>query len=234
MIEQNKKWYKRWWAILLFIFLTLFLIFLIAFGFYIAEIYKSINNNEVSGSTLVQALKKQKQYTNIEGLNNYWIGSSNPKLTIVEFGDFNCPLCANSYKKIRDISINYEKDVKIIYRDFPVRESSIELATAGRCAGEQGLFWPMYDKLFQNQSQFNSEKPNQVIEMAKQIGVDTNKFTECLASNKFLNNIKKDFTDGEIAEVTGTPTWFIDGYKIPGDIPYDIFIQLIDAMLTDK
>ncbi len=235
MQEQNKKWYKRWWAIILFIFLTIFLIFLIAFGFYVRELYKSIKNNKINGYTLAQALKNQKQYTNteVEGLNNYWVGSSKPKVTIVEFGDFNCPICANSYKKIRDISINYKKDVKIIFRDFPIRENSIELATAARCAGDQGFFWPMYDKLYQEQGNFNPDQPTQVIELGKQVGLNVDKFTKCLYENKYLNRIRKDFTDGEVVGVTGTPTWFINGYKIPGDIPYDVFIELIDALLAE-
>ena len=147
-----RSWYKRWWIILLFVIATFTAIFLVTFSFYVYDLMKQIDSNQASGLSLIQELKKQEPYKNTENLGSYWLGSENPKLTIVEFADYNCPLCASSYGKIREISLKYKDEVKIIFRDFPViSESSVELAMAGRCAGEQNLFWPMHDKLFQNQ-----------------------------------------------------------------------------------
>lgn len=234
MQAEYKKWYTRWWAILFFVFLTIFLIFLVAFGFFVFDIYKSAKNPELDGAYLARSLQNQEKHQNIEGINNPWFGSEKPKLVIVKFIDFNCPMCANSHKKIREIGLNYQKDVKIVMRDFPLGDSSLTLAMAGRCADEQKLFWPMHDKLFQLQGKYNPETPAQILGIANQIGADLEKFSNCMIENKYLNLIKKDVADGDLAGITGTPTWFFNGYKIPGDIPYDVLIKLIDAMLVEK
>lgn len=217
---ESKKWYYRWWAIALFIILTLILIFIIAFSFFIYDIYKTLNTggNNISGYSLAQSLKKETRHTNTEGINNYWFGAENPKVIVVEFADFSCPYCKESYNKIRELSLKYKDDIKFVYRDFPVRESSIQLSMAARCAGEQGLFWPMHDRLFQRQGEFQI---SDVSKIAIQVGVDTEKFNKCYLDNKYINDIRKDFSDAEKFGVEGTPTWFVNGYKIPGPIPTD-------------
>lgn len=230
-MQQNyKKWYKKWWGIALIIIVSILLIFLIAFGFYVFNLVKQINSGSPNNMPLLPANSNYKNKEIIEGKNNYWLGSANPKITIVEFGDFNCPLCKNSFTKIREIGLKYNNDVKIIYRHYPIYENSLQLSHAAHCAGEQGLFWLMYDKLYSLQEQFNI---NQLQEIANQIGADLNRFNACLKQEKYLTNIRKDFADAEKLEVTGTPTWFINGYKIPGDIPYDIFIQIIEESLKN-
>jgi len=230
-IDNKKPLYKKWWGIFLIIILSLVLIFIIALGFYVFSIVKRVNNYDPENLPLLRP--SSSNYENketIEGKNNYWLGSANPKIIIVEFGDFSCPLCKNSFSKIREISLKYNNDVKIIYRDYPGYENSIEQAQAARCAGEQGLFWLMYDKLFQNQGEYDI---GYLSEMANQTGADINRFNDCLAKEKYLTAIKKDFADAEKLEVSGTPTWFINGYKIPGDIPYDTFIQIIEESLQN-
>ncbi|MEA3463499.1 MAG: thioredoxin domain-containing protein [Patescibacteria group bacterium] len=230
MQKINKPWYKKWWVILLSILGTFILILITASCFYIADEVKRIKS---SGLASQQALLKPQKYTEkmqkaVEGQRNYWIGAAKPKITIVEFVDFSCPLCKNSFVKIREISLKYKKDVKIIFRDYPAYEHSLDLAMAARCAGEQGLFWLMHDKLFQNQG-ISEEK--QFSALANQIGADVNRFNNCFANKKYLSSIKRDFADAEKLEVAGTPTWFINGQKIAGDIPYGLFIQIIEKLL---
>jgi protein-disulfide isomerase len=102
---------------------------------------------------------------------------------------------------------------------------------AARCAGEQGLFWVMHDKLFQNQGVTEIEG---LVELANQVGADTNKFSSCMAKEKYLTEIQKDFSEGQSLGLTGTPIWFINGYKISGDIPHDTFIQIIENLLKNN
>ncbi len=223
----NKRWYFSWWAIILWIIITVLLIVLIAFGFLINDSIKNLEQGNFSGASLAQSLKTQKKYK-AEGINNYWIGSENPKVTIVEFADFQCPNCINAYQKVREISVKYKDDVKIIFRDFPVYEGSINMAMAARCAGQQGKFWTMHDKLFQAQpdSDINSLK-----NIAQTIGINDKKFLSCMQEEKTLPLIRKDYSDGQNFGITGTPTFFINGYKIPGDIPRDIFIMIIEELI---
>ena len=231
MENGEKQWYKRWWGILLILFLTLTAIVLVALGFYVVDLVGRIKSGELVSQQVLTELnnyKITKENPTITGTNNYWLGSSKPKITIVEFADFSCPNCKNSFSNIREISLKYRNDVKIIFRDYPIYENSINLALAGRCAGEQGLFWLMYDKLFARQGEFEL---SQLPDFANQIGANLNKFNDCLKNEKYLNDIKKDYADGESLEVTGTPTWFINGYKIAGDIPHDLFIQIIEELI---
>jgi protein-disulfide isomerase len=226
---MNKMWYKRWWAIMLLAIFTIILIFLVAFSFYVIEVKKRIQKGELDGELYHQQITKTTQYQNTEGFNSPWLGSAKPKVTIVEFGDFNCPMCKNAFTKIREISLKYKDNVKIVFRNFPVRDGSIELAMASLCAEEQGLFWPMHDKLLQNQGSYD----NNLVALAKNIGADSKKFENCLKTNKYLTKIQQDYSDGEKFGVIGTPTWFINGYKIQGDVPYDIFIQIVESFIND-
>lgn len=233
MAEINiKPWYRKWWGILIIIILTFILITFVALGFYIYHIVKTTYNNSYIGKISPQNTElNNKERALIEGQGNYWLGSNNPKITIVEFSDFACPYCKNSFPKIREIGLKYKSDIKYIYRDMPLRENSLDLAMAARCAGEQGLFWPMHDKLFQNQG---ASTGSDLLELANQIGAEKNKLKNCFETKKYLAQIQKDFSDGESLGVKGTPTWFINGNKVEGDMPMSAWEEIISKLLDKK
>ncbi|MFH0923723.1 MAG: thioredoxin domain-containing protein [Candidatus Falkowbacteria bacterium] len=229
MLKTNKFWYKKWWGILLIIFAIFILSLIVASGFYVFDVARKIKSGEPANRNILsQSVINGKQYS-AEGDGNYWIGSAKPKVTIVEFADFACSYCKNSFSKIREISVKHKDDVKIIFRDYPMHEESLSLAMAGRCAGEQGLFWLMHDKLFQNQG----AAKDQLVGLAKQIGADTVKFSQCLDSDKYAAQIQKDYAEGEKLGVAGTPTWFINGYMVKGDIPYEVFAGVVEELIRE-
>ncbi|MDD4901692.1 MAG: thioredoxin domain-containing protein [Patescibacteria group bacterium] len=159
---------------------------------------------------------------------DYSFGTTTPKITIVEFADFACPYCRNDYTVVREIGYKYKKSVKIIFKDFPLHGNSLDLAQAARCAGEQGFFWPMHDKLFALQGQFATSS---LIDLAISVGANKTVFTNCLSSNKYLDDIRADYADGQSLGVAGTPTFFINGYKLAGEIPADKFEEIIQRFL---
>ncbi|MEA1962896.1 MAG: thioredoxin domain-containing protein [Patescibacteria group bacterium] len=218
MEHVHKHWYKKWWGIFLIILVIFFVSLFFAFAIYIFNYTKKFNAASVPRKYISNPV--------IEGSkNNYWLGSANPEITIVEFADFNCVYCKKSFSKIREIASVYD-NIKFIYRDFPVlSELSTQLASAVRCAGEQGLFWVMHDKIFLNQGIGSDEK---IIELFKQIGGDEKKFNSCFKNNKYLPEIEKDLRDGQTLNITGTPIWFINGQRIEGDIPYEFLVNLIN------
>lgn len=222
------KWYKTWWGILLIIAAFFILISLSIFGFYVADLSKRIQNGEVVGETKQTPKISPEQTRLIEGLGNYWLGTSTPKVTIVYFADFACPICKGAFTNIEKLSIEYKNDIKIIFRDFLIHEESLDLAMAARCAGEQGLFWPMYDKLFQYQG---VKTADELLSLAKKISADTDRFNSCFSSKKYIGQIQKNQTDGETLGISGTPTWFINGQEIAGDIPYNDLKKIIDSLL---
>ncbi|MDO8593260.1 MAG: thioredoxin domain-containing protein [bacterium] len=223
-MQDAKSIFKTWWGVLMIIFLAIILILLVAVGFYFANLVKT-SKQELKNNSGVKLTGRQYP---AEDNQHYWLGAAKPKITIVEFGDFSCPNSEKSFPTIREIGLKYKGDIKFIWRDYPVvQDYSALLALAGRCAGEQGLFWPMHDKLFQNQG---VNTANQLSALAAQIGADTAKFNDCLAKQKYQPQIQKDFSDGQSFGNQGTPTWFINGYKVDGDIPYDIFIKIIEEL----
>lgn len=227
-----RPWYKKWWGILIIVILTFVLITFVAFGFYIYRIVKTNYNNSYANKVLPNNIElTEKERVLIEGQGNYWLGSKNPKIIIVEFSDFACPYSKNSFPKIREISLKYKNDIKYINRDMPLRENSLDLAMAARCAGEQGLFWPIHDKLFQHQGVSAS---NDLLELANQVGADKNKFKNCFDTKKYLAQIQKDFSAGEDLGVKGTPTWFINGNKVEGDMPLSVWEEIINNYINTK
>lgn len=220
-MEYNiKPWFKKWWGILIIIVLTLILVLAVAIAFYIYNTAKSLIKST--------GIKLSGQQYNAADDDHYWLGSAKANITIVEFGDFACPNCQHAFSTIRELSLKYKNDIKYIWRDYPVIvDYSALLALGARCAGEQGLFWPMHDKLFQNQG-VNSAQ--QLSVLANQIGADTTRFNDCINQQKYLPQIKKDISDGQSFNINGTPTYFINGYKIEGNIPYDTFVKIIEEL----
>ena len=234
-MSSEKKWYQNK-GVLIFLGVLGAMVLLIL----ISSIYlvKKVDNFQVRQNPgqlknqLVQQLKRQKKYPDPAGANaqNYSLGAtSSPQVTIVEFSDFECPYSQNDYSKLRETGINYGQDVRIIFRDYPATESSLELSMAANCAGDQGLFWPMHDKLFQNQGDINSQD---LPRLARQIGADKNEFQLCMAQNKFQEEIVKDVQAGDNMNIKGTPTLFINGHKISGDIPHDLLKGIIEGLIN--
>lgn len=170
------------------------------------------------------------------------IGDPNAPITLVEFSDFQCPYCARFFKTTLPlIEENYIKTgkVKLIYRDFPIgRHAQAELtAQAAECADEQGKFKQMHNLLFTEQESWagNEEARKLMKEYAKQLDLDTKQFNECLDSNKYAQEVRKDLIDGATAGISGTPGFFVNGKVISGAMPYEeVFKPIFDAELAGK
>ncbi len=155
------------------------------------------------------------------------LGPANAKVTIVEFGDFECPFCKQSFPIIRTLMQEFKDDARLVYRDFPletIHPKARFAALAGYCAEEQGLFWPLHDKLFQNQEDLSQAA---IAGYANQIGADARAFTACISSQAAQDEVNQDIAAGQAAGVLGTPTWFINGIRVAGVIPEDVFRQII-------
>ena len=162
-------------------------------------------------------------------------GQKSAPVTIVEFSDFQCPFCARFYT---DTLTQIQKDyidtgkVKIVYRDFPLsfHTNAQPAAEAAECADDQGKFWQFHDKLFENQQALSGDNYKL---WAKELGLDTKKFNDCVDSNKYASEVQKDMTDGQAAGVSGTPAFFVNGQFLSGAQPYAAFKSAIDAALAE-
>lgn len=170
--------------------------------------------------------------------NDYVLGDKNAPVTIVEFSDYQCPFCkkfwSDSFEQIKTTYIDTGK-VKFIYRDFPLgfHQNAQKAAEAAECAGEQGKYFGMHDKLFQNgQADGTGLNVADLKKYAQELGLNTAKFNECLDSGKMKAEVLKDFSDGQRAGVQGTPSFYINGQMVSGAQPFSVFEQVIDAALA--
>lgn len=173
-----------------------------------------------------------------------FLGNKDAKLTIIEFSDYQCPFCS---RHVREAMPQIEKDyvttgkLKYVFRNFPLpfHEQASKAAEAAYCAGDQGKFWEMHDRLYANQ---NALDKKDLPEHAKAVGLDLGKFQDCLSSGRHAQEIKKDIEDGQQVGITGTPS-FLLGYteangasvkavkEIVGAEPYTAFKEAIDSLL---
>ncbi|MEK7125315.1 MAG: DsbA family protein [Patescibacteria group bacterium] len=171
------------------------------------------------------------QIYNVATADDPFVGASNPQVTIVEFGDFECPFCLKAYPIIRSLVAEFNQDVKYIYRDFPLEDIHPEAklaAQAGYCAHLQNLFWPLHDKFYQNQDKLDRAT---IIVLAVQAGLNRPQFSQCLDSDQAKEEVEADQRAGLAAGVAGTPTWFINGYRVAGVIPADALRQVIEGLI---
>ncbi len=160
-------------------------------------------------------------------------GDKKAPVTIVEWSDYECPFCVRFYKEtLGKIDTEYIKTgkVKLIYRDFPLgfHANAQKAAEAAECAGEQGKYYEMHDKLFEEGVDGGVTAFKKY---ASDIGLDTGKFDECLDSNKMASEVTKDMQDGQAAGVSGTPGFIINGQLVSGAQPFSVFKQIIDEEL---
>lgn len=230
--QKLRPWYKKWWGILILSILALFLILGTVIGLYILNLSKQIKAENAYNQTVnVSATMKMA----INGLGtNYFMGTENAPLTIIEFSDFACPYCQQAHKIIRDAVAKYPGKIKAVYRDMPLHDNSIDLALSARCAGEQGKFWEMHDLLFENQSSLTATgdalTPT-LNSLVGTLGIDTDKYNTCYTSKKYLSDIGTDYGDGAALSLVGTPTWFLNEKRLSGYLPEEDFFKLIEGML---
>ena len=161
------------------------------------------------------------------------IKAGGAKVTIVEFGDLQCPACGAAHPVVKQVLADSEGKVNFVWRHFPLpmHRNAMLAAVAAEAAGEQGKFWEMHDMLFENQTEWAEENNAKEIftRYAQELGLDTTKFTEALDSNFNAERIQTDQDEGIALGVNSTPTFFINGEKVNGVISYDEFMQKIDA-----
>jgi protein-disulfide isomerase len=161
-------------------------------------------------------------------------GPADAPITVVEFSDFQCPYCARVGPALKRVEEVYGPKVRLVYKDFPLTQihpNAAKAAEAGSCAAEQGKFWPLHDKMFENQAKLAVDDLKQ---FAKDAGLDAAAFATCLDSGKQVAEWTRDLADGERYGVTGTPAFFVNGRLLGGAPTFEKFAEMIDDELQRK
>jgi protein-disulfide isomerase len=158
-------------------------------------------------------------------------GAREAPVTIVEFSDFQCPYCRSVVATLKDLSARYPDRVRWVFRDFPLENLHPEASLAheaARCAGDQGKFWPYHDLLFAE----TNLTPDALKRYAAQVGVEASAFAQCLESRRHRAAVAADVAAGAQLGVTGTPTFFINGRPLVGNLPLAEFQRVIERELA--
>jgi len=170
------------------------------------------------------------------GENELSVGSLDAPVTIVEWSDFECPFCNRFYETtIKQIKTNYidTGKVRYVYKHFPLSfHPAAEIsAQAVECANEQGVWYEYHGAIFENQD--GTFGKDELIAWSSGIVPDQNAFRTCLESNKYLTKISEDMSYGQSLGVQGTPGSFVNGIKVEGAQPYNVFAALIESELAN-
>ena len=157
-------------------------------------------------------------------------GPANAPVTLVAFSDFECPFCSKAALTVRQLEQEYQGKLRVAFKHQPLANhpNAMPAATASLAAHEQGKFWEMHDKLFANQTKLDRAS---LESYAKELGLDMGKFKAAMDSNKFQAHIAADSAHGSEIGAGGTPTFFVNGRKIVGAKPIEMFRKMIDEEL---
>jgi len=147
-------------------------------------------------------------------------GDDNAPVTLVEYGDFECPNCGQAEPVVRELLNDFGHDLRYVFRHLPlsdVHPHAQLAAEAAEAADDQGAFWEMHDLLFDNQSAL---EPMHLIGFAQELGLDVQAFTDQLRRHEHAGRIASDVDDADLSGVSGTPTFFVNGMRHQG--AYDI------------
>jgi protein-disulfide isomerase len=145
------------------------------------------------------------------------VGPDNAPVTLVEYGDFECPFCRRAHPMVQGIRRYMGDNLRCVFRHFPLAEAhphARHAAEAAEAAGAQGKFWEMHDILFQNQDALEDAD---LIMYAARIGIDFQRVSQELAAGTYTRKVRDDFRGGVRSGVNGTPTFFINGIRFDGN-----------------
>jgi len=159
--------------------------------------------------------------------------AANPQapLTVVEFGDFECPVCGRGEAAAREIRTQYARQIRFVFRQFPlerIHPLAAKAAEASECASEQGKFWEMVEKIYSRQYGLSVEGLERD---AAELGLDRPRFNQCLASGATTERVRRDVEDGRALGVRATPTFFIGQQRIEGVLTAAQFSQIVAEQL---
>ncbi len=177
----------------------------------------------------------------VDGFRGYTLGSDSAPVEVVEYVDFECPVCAVfatvQFPAIRDQLVASGK-VRWRIRDFPLNNPAHRnarfAALAAQCAGEQGKFWPMTDSLFSHHdwAQTGRDVTGLFRGFAQGIGLDLARYDACVQGQRYAGRIAASYQEGTQRGVDGTPTFFVNGQRYKGGSTSDGFRAYVDSLLS--
>lgn len=160
------------------------------------------------------------------------LGSPKSIITLVEYGDYQCPSCGKAYPLIKRLMKQFYGEIHFVFRNFPLQEAhpyAMMAALATEAAGLQNKFWEMHDIIYENQQDIDG---NSLLHYAEVIGLNLQQFSTDWHKDSLLLRVEKDFEGGVRSGVNSTPTFFINGERLNANS--DSYESLVYAIESAK
>jgi protein-disulfide isomerase len=168
----------------------------------------------------------------VNAAEDHVLGQASARITLVEYGDFECPFCGRSYPAVRQIRDELGDRLRFVFRHYPRPEHphARHAAEAAEAASAQGRFWEMHDQLFEHQDALTD---TDLARYATDLGLDVERFQHDLTSHVYRDRVQRDIQSGAHSDVHGTPTFFINGVKHEGPDTFDDLMSAIRQQLPE-
>jgi len=158
-------------------------------------------------------------------------GKVDAPVTLVEYGDYQCPYCGRAYPVIKAVQNHFGVRLRFVFRNFPLSEihpHAAQAAATAEAAAVRGKFWEMHDHLFEHQSRLGE---SDLVRYASELGIESGGFLELVQSPETANRVEEDFMSGVRSGVNGTPTFFINGERYDGPWDYTDLVSAIERSM---
>src|SRR4249920_4089071 len=159
------------------------------------------------------------------------LGSAGAPVTVLEYGDYECPYCRGAARDVREMLARYPDSVRFVFRNFPITQlhPHAELAAeAAEAAEAQGKFWEMYELLLRPSSSLDLDS---LVSHARELGLDTERFRREVTGRAYAAKIEADISEGVRNGVNATPKFYVDGERIDGKFPLEGLEDAIRASI---
>jgi protein-disulfide isomerase len=165
---------------------------------------------------------------------DHMLGPREAPITLVEYGDFECPNCRAAAPVIRGLIESLGDRLRFVFRHFPIvlsHDHAQKAAEASEAAGAQGKFWEMHDLLFEHQDDLDRES---LVEYARTLGLDVERFGRELLEGRYADRVYHDKAGGEVSGVSWTPTFFVNGERYPIARDLDGLVREVEQRAKDR
>jgi protein-disulfide isomerase len=159
-------------------------------------------------------------------------GRDDAPLTLVEYGDYQCPYCGAAYPVVKRLQKTLGNKLRFVFRNFPLPQAhpyAVAAAEAAETAALLGKFWPMHDMIYENQAELS---PESLAAWAHQLGLTDDKLEKALKGPEIVKRLKEDRSSGIRSGVNGTPTFYINGKRHDGAPDYESLLAALESELS--
>ena len=159
-------------------------------------------------------------------------GPADAPVTLVEYGDYQCPYCGAAYPVVKQLRERFGDDLRFVFRNFPLQqahEHAMSAAMTAEFAAAKGHFWEAHDALYENQDRLGPELYAAIV---SQLGIDAGELDAALESETYFEKIKNDFNGGVRSGVNGTPSFFVNGDRYDGPRDFETMAEMLDRAIA--